>query len=229
MGEALSLFRSNPYVVLEDISSNFYSRGISVEWSPDEDALLVEDQNGKFFVVDLDSSIAEATPTPDIIRDAWNEELLEKRVDFIESLDIPEEFREIAVDPNTVWAPDDKKFLYKVTTEETIEHRVYNMEKPIPVGENVETIVFVTNKDGPQPKISWYADSFHLILVEGDIAADHRGTVSLIRIDGTNKIEVYSNTLYSDIVFSSPGGDKLVILTSFKSGEQTDLYTIGIR
>jgi hypothetical protein len=228
IGEALSLFRSNPYVVLEDIVTNFYSRGKSIEWSPDEDVLLVEDQNGRFFVVDLDTSVAEATSTPELIRDEWQEELLEKRIDFIESIDIPEEFKEIAVATETVWAPDDKKFLYTETNEETIEYQVYNMEKPIPVGESVETTVFTTNKNEPQPQIAWYADSFHLILVEGDIATNKHGTISLIRIDGTNKTEVYGNTIYSDRVFSSPGGDKLVILTSFKSGEQTDLYTIGI-
>jgi hypothetical protein len=35
--------------------------------------------------------------------------------------------------------------------------------------------------------------------------------------------------LYSDRAFSTPGGDKIIILTSFKSGDQTDLYTVSIR
>ena len=30
-------------------------------------------------------------------------------------------------------------------------------------------------------------------------------------------------------VFAVPSGDKIIVLTSFKSGEQTDLYTVGIR
>ena len=51
----------------------------------------------------------------------------------------------------------------------------------------------------------------------------------MIRIDGTNKEEIYSNTLFSDKIFSSPDGTKIIILTRFKSGNQTDLYTLGIK
>src|SRR3989338_5642125 len=229
VGEALSLFRSNPYVVLEDIPTNFFSRGLSIEWAPDEESLLVEDQNGAFHIVDLDSGTYETTDSPELIKSEWQEELVKDRTDFIERLDIPASFRTIAIAPNTIWAPDGKKFLYTAPNGTNTEYRVYNMEKPIPVGEKVETIVFTTVTSDPQPKVSWYADSFHLILTEGDIEKDHRGKISLIRIGGKNKTEIYDSVLYSDKVFSSPGGDKLVILTSFKSGEQTDLYTIGIR
>ena len=103
------------------------------------------------------------------------------------------------------------------------------MEKPMPVGEKSETLVFVTNTGDVQPKISWYSDSFHLVMVEGNVAVDHKGIISLIRIDGSNKVEIYNNTLYSDSVFSAPGGDKFIILTTFKSGGDTNLYTIAIR
>jgi hypothetical protein len=106
---------------------------------------------------------------------------------------------------------------------------VYNMEKPIPVGEKAENIVFTTKATDPQPKISWYSDSFHLILTDNYTSTTNKGTISLIRIDGTNKTELYNNTLYSDQVFSAPSGDKIIMQTSFKSGDQTDLYTISIR
>jgi len=59
--------------------------------------------------------------------------------------------------------------------------------------------------------------------------ASKKGRISLIRIDGTNKVEIYNGALYSDNVYSAPGGDKLIILTGFKSNAQTDLYTLGIR
>lgn len=229
VGEALSLFRSNPYVVLEDTPVNLFSQGKTVEWSPDEKSLLVEDQNGLFHTIDLESGAYETTDSPNLIKKDWQAKLVKDRTDFIEKLDIPENLRAVAVASDTVWAPDEKKFLYQVLVNGIIEYRVYNMEKPIPVGEKIETVAFTAKSTDPQPKVSWYADSFHLILTEGDIAKDHRGKISLLRIDGTNKTEIYDSTLYSDKVFSSPGGDKLVILTSFKSGEQTDLYTIGIR
>lgn len=228
-GEALSIFRSNPYVVLEDIPTNFYSKGKSIEWAPDEDFLLVEDAESRFFLVDLAKKTATLVEKPEVIRTEWEKELTDKRMAFIEKLDLPEDLKKIAVDKNTVWAPDEKKFLYITNNGALTEYRVYNMEKPIPIGEKVETIVFTTNTADKQPKVSWYADSFHLILTEGNIEESKSGKISLIRIDGTNKTEMYSNTLHSDRAFSSPGGDKIVILTSFKSEGQTDLYTIGIR
>ena len=137
--------------------------------------------------------------------------------------------KKLAILPKTLWAPDEKKFLYVLQNGEQLEYRVYNLEKPLPVGEKQENLVFVTNVSDKQPKVSWYADSFHLILVEGDTENEHKGIISLIRIDGTNKTEIYNNTLYSDSVFSTPGGDKVIILTSFKSGNQTSLYTVVIR
>ena len=103
------------------------------------------------------------------------------------------------------------------------------MEKPLPVGEKVETVVFTIDTKNPKPKVSWYADSFHLILIENYSDQEYKGTIGLIRIDGTNKTVVYNNSMYSDMVFSAPGGDKIIVLTSLKSGEQTDLYTVGIR
>jgi len=103
------------------------------------------------------------------------------------------------------------------------------MEKPLPVGEKTENLVMEVASTELQPKFSWYPDSFHFVVTEGNVMEDHKGVVSLIRIDGTNKTEIYSNTLFSDQAFSTKDGDKAVILTSFKSGSQTDLYTIGIR
>lgn len=225
----LNLFRSNPYVVLEDTARMLYSKGTSIEWSPDEKALLVEGRNNDFFLIDLDSNTAESTASPDLVRETWTKEVTEDRIDFIEKLDIPKDLRIIATSSNTNWAPDGKKFLYTKANDAQLEYRVYNMEKPIPIGENVENIVFTTSISDAQPNVSWYSDSFHLILTENYDDDEKHGKISLIRIDGTNKIEVYNNTLYSPTTFSAPGGDKLIILTSFKSGNQTDLYTIGIR
>ena len=103
------------------------------------------------------------------------------------------------------------------------------MEKPLPIGEKVDNIVFELNSTDPRPVITWYADSFHLILTEGDITAEKKGKISLIRIDGTNKVEIYGRSLNSPNVYSVPSGDKIIILTSFKSDDKTDLYTVSIR
>lgn len=225
----LSLFKSNPNVVLEDTVLTKYSEGLSIEWSPEEDSLLVEGNSGIFYLVDLETSSAEAVGSPDIIKDEWDAALLEKRLEFTDQIILSQEIKDLAVSKQAMWSPDEKKFLYTDDSGEFIQYKVYNMEEPLPVGETRETTVFTTNSSDPQPAVSWYSDSFHLISVEGNIAVDKKGTIYITRIDGTNKTELYNNTLHSDAVYSAPGGDKVIIWTSFKSGDQTDLYTVSIR
>lgn len=225
----ISLFKSDSYIAIEDTPTTLYSNGKSIEWSPTEQELLIQDANDNYYLVDISTKTTQLILDPEIIRQEWEQELLTKRTDFIDRIDIPKDMFKIATSTDSLWAPDEKKFLYKITKGDTIEYHVYNMEKPIPVGEKVDSIVFTTNINDKQPEVSWYADSFHLILVDANIDEEKTGSISLIRIDGTNKTEVYNNTMYSNKVYSTPGGDKLIFLTSFKSGEQTDLYTVGVR
>ena len=234
VNDGLNIFRANAEAVLEDTFYNIYSNGKSIEWSPDEKALLIEiegvaENANQFYLVDLTTRSAITTSAPEVIRQEWKAELEEIRGDFIERIDIPEEMRTIAIAETSMWAPDNKKFLYIREHEGQNEYRVYNMEKPIPIGESKDSLVFTTPVSNPQPHVSWYSDSFHLILVENYSQEETKGAISLIRIDGTNKTEVYSNTLYSDKVYSAPGGDKLIMVTSFTSSDETNLYTLGIR
>ncbi len=225
----LSLFKAAPTVAIEDTRFTKYSDGQKIEWSPDENKLLVEAKNKIFYLIDLTKNTAETTASPELVKKDWNQQIMDKRQEFIDKLDIPAEIKKIALSDTAKWSPDEKKFLFTSQTGQTIDYKVYNMEDPLPVGEKVETLVFTTNVKDPQPAITWYSDSFHLILTEGDVAGTKRGNISLIRIDGTNKTEIYSNTLMDNEVYTSPDGEKVIILTSFKSGEQTDLYTVSIR
>lgn len=225
----LNLFRATPSVVLEDTRVNKYSDGLSIEWGPDEKQLLVQTQEDVYYLVDLETNTAITVQDADLIRTEWDETLEKKRAAFVAELEIPQEIKDLALSQDVLWSPDEKKFLYKVQDGDTLYYKVYNMEKPLPVGEKVETTVFTTNVNELQPQITWYADSFHLVLTEGDIENEQQGTISLIRIDGTNKVEIYGRDLYSPYVYSAPSGDKIIILTSFKSDGKTDLYTIGIR
>ncbi len=230
-GVNIGLFRTNPVVAIQDTRYTTYSNGEEIIWSPDEKNLLVRLPNDTYYLVNLDNNTAQTTLKSEEIMSEWKEDLLKKRENFINNsvFIVPEEIIKIALSDEAYWAPDEKKFLYTKQNGDMLEYWVYNFETPIPVGEKVESLVFSTNVNEPQPKVTWYTDSFHLIMVEGDIENEKKGTVSLIRIDGSNKTEIYNNTLYSDKAFSSPGGDKVIILTSFKSGDQTDLYTVSIR
>lgn len=229
-GSGIGLFRTNPTIAIQDTLFTKYSIGEEITWSPDEKSLLIKVPGNVYYLVNLETNTAQTTLRMDQILKDWEEQLAEKRSIFLAPLlNVSQEIKTLALSSDVVWAPDEKKFLFTKQNGNNLEYRVYNFENPIPVGEKVETLVFTTNISNPQPKISWYSDSFHLILAEGDIEKENRGIISLIRIDGTNKTEIYNNTLYSDLAFSTPSGDKVIILTSFKSGGQADLYTIGIR
>lgn len=228
-GEGLSLFRSNPFSAIKDIPGLTYSDGKSIKWGPAEKQILVETENEEYYLIDLQSQTTEATASPELVEQTWAEENKQKRIDFIAKLEIPEELTEIAVAEDTLWSPDNKKFFYKTTEGEQIIHKVYNLEKPLPVGEKMDTTVFTTSIYDPQPLVTWYADSYHLLLTEEYNEETSTGKISIIRLDGTNKTEVYNSTLFSDKIFSVPSGDRIVILTSLKSNDQTDLYTVSIR
>lgn len=223
----INIFRSNP-ATIKDTTKVKFSNGKSIEWSPDEKNILVNIDNS-YYLIDVTKDTIETTAAADKVRLSWATELAKKRQDFIEKIDIPEDIRKMATSSKSVWAPDEKKFLYTLQMADKLEYRVYNMEKPLPVGEKPDNLVFTTSAKDTQPAVTWYADSFHLVITDGNADKDKKGSISIIRIDGTNKTEIYNNTLYSNKVFSAPGGDKLIILTSFKSGNITDLYTVGIR
>jgi len=225
----LNLFKSTPNVVLKDTTITSYSKCKSLEWSPDEKTLLIQLQDDRYQIFNISDKTVQNATDPEALRKEWDADLLQKRTLFIEKLEIPQELQETALSKNSVWAPDEKKFLYTKQNGDQTEYRVYNSEKPLPVGEQTDSLVFTTKTANVQPQISWYSDSFHLITVEGNVDTDKKGTIYIIRIDGTNKTEIYNNTLYSNKVFSTPGGDKIIMLTSFKSSAQTDLYTIGLR
>lgn len=225
----IGLFRNTSELAVQDTKFVKYSQGTAIEWSPNETQLLVQTSNGAFYIIDLPTNTATTVANPETIREEWQQLLIEKRKEIVDKLDVPENIKQLALSSKAVWAPDEKKFLYTVQNGDTLEYKTYNFERPIPIGEKIENTAFVTKLSDPQPNISWYSDSFHLILVEGNIEQDKRGIISLIRIDGTNKVEIYNNTLMFPKAFSVPSGDKILVLTSFKSGEQTDLYTVGIR
>lgn len=225
----IGLFKSNPTNILKNTMTNKYSEGKSITWSPDETQLLIEMPSGKYFLSDLNTGTVATVIDLQTLNTQWADIQNKKRADFISKLEIPEDIKKLSVSRKVLWAPDQKKFLYTTQNGEILQYKVYNMEKPLPIGEKVETTVFEKNIGESLPSITWYADSFHLILTEGDFTEKNNGTIYLIRIDGSNKTEIYSGVLHSPNVYSAPGGDKIIALTSMKSGEQTNLYTIGIR
>jgi hypothetical protein len=182
------------------------------------------------------SSQPESITNVQEVFDRWNKEWIEdfikNKIETIDNQqDIPEWIKEKALSGQTTWSPDEEKFLFTTPNTENpneIKLNIYNSETPLPVGEKrlYEPLVL---SDPVSTKVYWYSDSYHLILVEKTPNTEDNYTISLIRVDGTNRTPIYTGALASDQAFPTPGGDKIVVLTWLKEKSQTNLYAISIR
>lgn len=224
-GAPLNLFKTNPNLIVEDDEKHTYTSAENIWWSPDDSEMLVQINQGGFYLIDLQRQIKEPLEikSPETVFEKWEQEKAKKRKAFLEKQDIGKELMDIALDKDTKWSPDEKKFLYLKDYGDIVEIEVHNLENPLPVGERREYTSYRAKKNSLKT-ISWYPDSYHLILLEDT-------TISLIRIDGTNKTEIFTanGNLASSKVFPSPWGDKVIILASFKQNASPDLYAVGIR
>ncbi|MFH1565930.1 MAG: PEGA domain-containing protein [bacterium] len=224
-GATLNLFRTNPNLIAQDDIEHVYSSAENIWWSPDDSEMLIQINKEGFYLIDMQRQIKEPLEIndPETIFEKWEQEKAKKRKAFLEKQKISAGLTNIALDKNTIWSPDEKKFLYLKDYGDMVEIEIYNMEDPLPVGEKKQYTTYRTKKDSLK-NLSWYPDSYHLILLEGT-------TISLIRIDGTNKTEIFTanGSLTSEKIFPAPWGDKVIILASFKQNAASDLYSVGIR
>jgi len=223
---SISIFGGNRNLLILDTPSTAYSMAKDLIWSPDDKQLLIKMNDTKFYVLDVSGGVNQATPeaitTPETIYKEWGISKEEKLKKYLEKIILPQELASIALDPATVWSPDLKKFLYKNTLSTgKVEYKIYNFEDPLPVGEEREYSPLQI-KDGTNLDVFWYSDSYHLIVVEDN-------TVEIVRIDGTNRTEIFTGNLASHKAYPTPGGDKIIILASFKQSVPPDLYTVSIR
>jgi len=232
-----NIFGSPNRLLIADTSSVAYSKGEKIYFSPDDSEAIVQMNKEGYYLFNIEEGSLESPKAFSDINDKlqeWREGILEKRISFLEKEELTPDLHEIALNENTLWSPDEKKFLYQNSTEDGyVEYKVYNLEDPLPVGESRNYIALRVKK-GEEPKhIAWYPDSFHLVLVDGngDSGSNNgkNGTVSLIRIDGSNKTEIYSGSMSQYEVYVNPSGDKIIILASFKQNSPPDLYAISIR
>lgn len=137
------------------------------------------------------------------------------------------------------WSPDESKILYEATssanipriiippligTNSTTEEReikkgaiyIYDLkeDKNFHVGEGKDI----------WPKIHWFPDSRHLILVDKD-------KISIVEYDGTNKTTVYAGPFEKEFVAPSPNGNKIFVLTTLNLTvlDKPNLYAIDLR
>ncbi|MDP2874306.1 MAG: PEGA domain-containing protein [bacterium] len=229
-GPPISLFRTSSQLTVADTKSTAYSLAEKLSWSPDDSEILIKMNNRGFFLVSSpgnpsrkDLPLSEETG----VQQEWEEERLAKRLSFLEiatrKLEIPEEILRISTNSATLWSFNQRKFLYRKEREGMVEFHSYNLEDPLPIGEVRDSKTLTLKADQIEKvAIFWHSDNQHVVLVENSV-------ISLLEVDGSNQTEVFAGNLNPKFVFTAPGGDKLVILTSFNPKNDPNLYTVSLR
>jgi len=219
----ITLFQSTPTLVMADTEKVKYSSSQEILWSPTGDQILVKTASDEYHLFDVSQSKElQATDSAREITDLWQAETLKKQQAFLQNQTLDTTLYNIATDSKTIWSPDGKKFLYQSDEGDKVAIMVHNMEKPIPVDEKADYKTVEYPKDKLPEKILWYPDSYHFVTKEG-------GSLYLVRIDGTNKTEIYSGVMDGSQVFVTPDGNKVIVSASFKKDSSPELYAVSLR
>ncbi len=218
---------SKPVQVVADTAVLAYSSA-TLTWSPNNREILAVFDNGLssnsyLLAVDKNHPPQDVTANKDELLTGWQDEKQQSLEELVSDLD--EEGKQLALDhaDTLVWAPTNLKFLYSDEVEGKRVYSTYNKEtKTYHEAMTVSLDTFTA--------VRWYADGQHLIVLEKDSADATTGKVSLMDLDGSNKMQAFAGTLIGDTLYTYLNGAKLVILTSFN--QQSDsyyLYSINLR
>ncbi len=221
----INIFQNSKKVIALDKPSFLYSISTNLQWSPDNEEILLQSKFGNYYLVNLQKP---ANQTPIILNDPkeiikkWEDKRQKDKESIVESLDIKENIKDIAVSKKAIWSPDGEKFFILMDKGDTQELYTYNFEKPLQVGEKVENLTYNFKKGEEIPNIFWYSDSKHLIFV-------YNNSLKLIEIDGNNLTEIFNGLIIGKKAYSTPFGDRIIILSKFKEEAPANLYTVSIR
>lgn len=241
-GSPINILSNSSRLFIADGPGGFPSQGEELYWSPNDKEILVKMNQTGYLLYNLGNTdnvnIRPISITnPDIIFENWNmswkSDFLNSKIERIKSEIKPDEeiIEKLSNTSFENWSPDDAKAYYliqKGETEPVYDLVVYNSETPLPVGESRITIP-IENFNPADTYIYWYSDSYHLVMVERNPETENQYTVSLIRIDGTNKTPIYTGTLAQPTAVPTPGGEKIIVLTSIKQNSPNNLYGVAIR
>ncbi len=233
-GNIFSLIKGNLELVAADQDKAALSRAEKIYLSPtDESALIRMNQRG-YYLLDLTANKIEPTATAAAKPSLEKWQLLsdEKKKSLSLKYKVPKNIQETATDSATLWSPDERRFLYALPSGKQLEYHVYDTSDPLGVGEKEDNTTLNLPKT-QKTKITWFSDSRHLITATCEVETKEEaclsGSIHLIRIDGTNKTQIYSGALSLTDVFPTPDGSKIIILTSFNQNAEPNLSAIVLR
>lgn len=221
----LNIFQTNKKAIALDNLDYIYSNGEQIFWSPDDQEILIKMNDRGYLLVDLTKPATQVPVSytdPTVVFTKWDELQTQNKLSAVELLtEIPENLKQIAIAKETIWSPDGEKF-YTLTPDATnIVLTSYNFENPLPVGEKRINTTATFDSDHV-PNIYWYSDSKHLLFVTDE-------SIRLVNIDSTNIVELFSGSVISQKAFPNPTGDRVILLSKFKTNAPENLYTVSIR
>lgn len=215
---------NKPSLVLKDQAEYEYSKG-SLSFSPDSKSILIESKEN--FSLDLVTRNVSTIENATTLKSTWEKELQFQEQKLLEGAN-EELAGRIATLPSLLWSPDNTKIIFENKTEQKKEFKSIDLKKAAE-GKEVETTVYTAPIE-QFTKLVWYPDSKHLLILEKESLEAESGKISLIELDGENKMQIFSGTIVSDYLFPYPNGSKVVILTTFNpESKQYNLYSINLR
>lgn len=233
-GNIFSLIRGNLENFIPDLPKTQFSLAEKIFISPNDEQLVVQQNAKGFFNIDLTTTkpAPQATASATGIFEKWQTISLKDKTRLSTKYKVTPGFIKVATDSATVWSPDERRFLYSQSIDKSLEYHVYDTTDPLGVGEKQNYTVLRIEKTA-HTRVSWYSDSKHLILTTCEEENKQQiclsGNLRIVRLDGTNNVQIYSGALSSVDAFPTPDGTKILILTSFNQIAKPNLYAIILR
>jgi hypothetical protein len=216
----LGFLRTRPQEIAQETEDFIFSKVTKIEFSPNENQiLLVTGSKGNLFPIQIGATATKVDNVA-VLRAQWQTLIREQRSEAVKTLDIPDEFKDLALNLTSVWSPDEDKFLYEKSEGGKRQFWVANFTDPLPVGE--ETNQKILETEDKNLKLFWLANSQNFIVVAGN-------TVSVMDLDGSNQREIFSGTLGEKVALSSTDLAQVIIVTSISSKSPANLYGISLR
>jgi len=224
---ALGFLRTAPQEIAEENEEFPLSEATALRWSPNEDQILVSTETNHYLI---SASGRNGSPSvvPDItaLLEAWDIAVVEQRTALTRGSELDQELATEAAKPTTLWAPDERKFLYEKKLSpngDGAERRQFwlvDLSDPLPVGDEAHRLVWETESE--TLKLFWLADSHHFVMVE-------EGIVSILDLDGSNKRDLFQGTIAEEIALSTTDLSKIIIVTSLAPEAPANLYAISLK
>lgn len=244
--------RSPKQIVQSKAKGKDFSQA-QIFWSPDARQTLISLNNQNFLIdlnqLTLEQNLIDISWNIKSIKESWADE--EKKISQAKLKRLPKELQTIIATSaaDLKFSPDGEKLLFLATASAQIPE---NLISPLPASstqkeereikpgriyvydlkEDKNFFITETNpsrdtrgtRDSLDTSLFWFPTSRHLLWLEPE-------KISLIEYDGTNKTTIYTGPFENSFVFPAPGGNKIIILTSFDQEENQipNLYSINLR